>query len=55
MGKINRNQLVNRLIFETEKVLADKIAERENSEDAKNYKKGLITPNEFLKTTKFKY
>jgi hypothetical protein len=50
-----RNKLTNDIIFATEKILADAIAKKENTINSQNYILGLITPYEYLKTTKINY
>jgi hypothetical protein len=51
---MKKENLVNKLIFETEKIFADLICTKENTEFTDAYKSGLITPNELIQNSKLK-
>ena len=49
-----KQQLKNRLVYEVEKIFADLIVTKENTQYTEAYKKGLITPNELITNSKLK-
>ena len=51
---MTKTQLVYRLVFETEKIFADLIATKEETQYTKAYKIGLITPRELINNSKMK-
>lgn len=51
---MTKQQLVNRLVYETEKIFADLIVTKEDTQYTEAYKKGLITPSELITNSKLK-
>jgi hypothetical protein len=51
---MTKTELAYRLVFETEKIFADLIATKEDTNYTKAYKLGLITPRELINNSKMK-
>ena len=54
LQEIKKHTLINKLIFEIQKIFANLICEKENTDYTKAYKRGLITPNELIQNSQLK-